>query len=84
MIRLKSWAYIKYWYTLPQEKKDILRKMASRRRKEYWQIRRDAHPWVMKVELFVGTVLFIVLPLELMMYLIYLFGQFVIIDWWWH
>lgn len=82
MIRLYSWAYIKYYLKLPKRKREILRKMASNKRKEFWQVRREAHPWVFYKDLTIGTILFIILPVELLMCVFYFIGQ-LLLNWGW-
>ena len=80
VVGMKWWrskAYIDKWYTLTKEQKHTLRLIRSRQRKEWWQLHRDAHKWVLYKDLAIASFLFILVPVELVLLLIYLIGKVV-------
>ena len=78
VVGMKWWrskAYINKWYTLTKKQRHTLRLMRSRERREWWQLRREAHKWVLYKDLAIASTLFILTPLMLFLYLLYICGK---------
>ena len=78
VVDMKWWRskeYIDKWWSLTKEQRHTLRLIRRRERNEWWELRRNAHKWVLYKDLTIGTILFIILPMFIVYYLLYLYGK---------
>lgn len=72
----RSKKYIDTWYKLTPQQRKTLRLINRRKNFEWWQLKRDASRWAETKDYILASLL-ILIPVEGLMYLIYLIGRLI-------